>query len=149
MPKMDSLKDFITPSPKKFFHTQIDLDITNLTISDVMRNINTLYPKNTYDREKISSGDYVLGILCKSEYLNPLKGLMIFIISDNIDVNISSQKYAVICINEKDISSETKIMNVNDSVSVYLSKNYKDYIDDFNLFYNRYLYNAYEYESEE
>ena len=146
MPKMDALKEFLSPNVENLIHTQIDLDITNLTLSDVMRNINHTYPKSTIERERISDGRTVLAVLCKSEFLFPLKGILLMIISDTVDVNIVSQKYAVVCVNEHDISSETKIMNVNDRICVYLAKNYREIVDDFDMFYNRFLYNAYEAE---
>lgn len=146
MPKMEALKEFLSPNVENLIHTQIDLDITNLTLSDVMRNINHTYPKSTIERERISEGRTALAVLCKSEYLFPLKGILVLLIGDSVDVNIISQKYAVVCVNERDITSETKIMNVNDRICVYLAKNFRETVTDFDMFYNRFLYNAYEAE---
>lgn len=146
MSKMEDLKEYLSPNVENLIHTQIDLDITNLTLSDVMRNINHTYPKSTIEREHISEGRTALAVLCKSEYLFPLKGILLIVIGDNVDVNIMSQKYAVVCVNEHDISSETKIMNINDNICVYLAKNYRESMEDFDTFYNRFLYNAYEAE---
>lgn len=146
MPKMEALKEFLSPNVENLIHTQIDLDITNLTLSDVMRNIDHTYPKSTIERERISEGRTALAVLCKSEYLFPLKGILLLVIGDNVDANIISQKYAVVCVNERDITTETRIMNINDHICVYLAKNYKEIIEDFDMFYNRFLYNAYEAE---
>ena len=148
MPKMDALKEFLPESVESFIHAQIDLDITNLTISDVLRNFNKAYPRNTIEREQISAGRTVYGVLCKSEYLFPLKGVLLFITGGNVDLNITSRKFAVVSIDESDILTETRIMDVNDNLSVYLAKNYKEYIADFDMFYNRFMYNAYEAERE-
>ena len=143
---MEALKEFLSPNVENLIHTQIDLDITNLTLSDVMRNIDHTYPKSTIERERISEGRTALAVLCKSEYLFPLKGILLLVIGDNVDANIISQKYAVVCVNERDITTETRIMNINDHICVYLAKNYKEIIEDFDMFYNRFLYNAYEAE---
>ena len=146
MARIDSLREFMPPQVEEIIHTQIDLDITNLTISDVMRNIDHTYPRNTIEREKVAHGSTVIAVLCKSEYLFPLKGVLLLVTSDDMEIDALSKKYAVILISEKDITTEPKIMTVNDKISVYLAKNYKEEISDFDMFYNRFLYNAYEAE---
>ena len=146
MPKMESFKEFMSPNVEGIIHTQIDLDITNLTLSDVMRNIDHTYPKNKIERERVSHGSTVIAVLCKSEFLYPLKGILLFVAGDNVDINIISKKYAVVVVSEKDITTEPRIMTVNDKICVFLAKNYRETIEDFDTFYNRFLYNAYEAE---
>ncbi len=144
MRNAESFKDYLPDSIENIIHTEIDLDITNLTLADVMRHINHIYPKNTIAREKMANGSLAIAVLCKSEYLDPLKGVLLLFVGDDVEIDVSSKKYAVIIISEQNIINEHRIMDVNDNLAVYLAKNYKNAVDDFNMFYNRFLYNAYE-----
>ncbi len=120
--------------------TQIDLEITDLSIADVLRNVNKVFPTNSIDRNKIATGQKVIAILCKSKYLFPLSGVMIIIARDDITLNIISKNYIVISVSESAIKNSSDIAEVVNSVSSYFVKEYADVIENLKDFYIRYLY---------
>ena len=120
--------------------TQIDLDITDLSIADVLRNINAIYPTNSIDRNKIATGQKVIAVLCKSKYLFPLSGIMIILSTDDIQLNIMSKNYIVLSISEAAITTNDKIAEVVDSISTYFVNNYAESLEFAKDFFVRCLY---------
>jgi len=150
---MGSNKEFIQtffPSGiDEISYVQIDLDITDLSVADILRNINKTFPINSKDRNSITNGNFVVGILCKSEKLDPMAGLLLLITNDTNNINIVSRNYIAISIPESKIQNEEDIKETLDNITHYLIKNFKDVIIEFANFYVKYIYDNYEYESEE
>ena len=122
--------------------TQIDLEITDLSIADVLRNINIVFPINSIDRSKIANGQKVIAILCKSKYLFPLSGVMLIVAREDIQMNIISKNYIVISISESAITNGEDIIEVVDSISTHFINEYSESIESLKDFYVRYLYNS-------
>lgn len=139
------IKGLLSPPPKDVEIIQIDLDTANITICDIFRNFNTLLPANCRERYEIKNSYKVYAIICRSELLSPLSGL-IFMIGNNLEVDASSRNYIIMAINESDIETEDKLNKVNDAITDFMAATIVDYIPDeqFKLFYCRYMYNAYE-----
>ena len=139
--KKSFIKDFIPDERLEDIHfVQIDLDITDLSIADILRNINKSFPLNSRDRNKIKSGQKVLLILCKSELLEPLSGLMILIGAGDLNVNILSRNYIIISIDENMIIDDESISKSIDMLSDYLIASYHTLIPNFNDFYIKFIY---------
>ena len=61
--KTEFLRTFMPESVERFYTAQIDLDVNDLSLADILRNVNTTYPKNSKDRNAISSGILAVTIL--------------------------------------------------------------------------------------
>lgn len=133
----------LNPQPKDIDLIQIDLDTDDITISDVFRNFNKLFPTNCRERYEIRNGYKVYAIICKSELLSPLTGI-VFIIGHNCEANVTSRNYLVMSIDESAIETEDKINKLNDAITDYMLSTVVECIPDFEKFYCRYVYNDYE-----
>lgn len=144
MTKTDFIKSFLPEKITDVSYAQVDMDVTDLSIADILRNANKTYPVNTRSRNSIASGQLAIGILCKTETLDPLLGLLLVITDDENVIEIVSRNYIVISIPESKISNDEEIAEVIEKITVYLLKSFKDSIQDFHGFYVKYLYDAYE-----
>lgn len=149
MTKHEFIKSFLPEKIEDVIYAQMDLDITDLSIADILRNLNRTYPKNTRNRNRISSGSLAVGILCKTESLDPLQGLLIILTDDSNIVEIVSQNYIIVSIPESYIEDNDEIKLALDKISLYLAKEFGNSIKDFNEFYVKYFYDPYEMESDE
>lgn len=137
----------LTPQPKDIEIVQIDMETADITICDIFRNFNKLFPINCRERYDIKTGDKVYAIICKSELIAPLSGI-IFIIGHGCEVNMSSKNYLIMSIDEANIDTEDKMNKVNDVITEYMISSISKYVPEFEKFYCRYVYNDYEEELE-
>ena len=139
MNNIEEIKKVFLPNCRDVKFAQIDLDINDLGISDILRNINRFFPKNNRMRQYICNGDMAIIIKCKSEYLYPMDGLVIIITNDDKIANITARNHIVVVvsmnrINDDDISEITK-----DLLS-YIAKEFKNSLDDVTTFCVKYVY---------
>lgn len=144
--KQDFIKSFLPDKIEDVIYAQINLDVTDLSLADILRNLHAAYPKNSRNRNRIASGQLAVGILCQTETLDPLKGLLIILTDDDNVIEIVSKNYIVISIPEYRIAKDDEIAEVVEKITLYLWKSFKESIKDFNEFYVRYVYDAYEME---
>lgn len=141
--KKKFLMEFLPESVEDLQLVMIDLEMTGLTICDILRNINRVYPQNTRDRYKIIDGRKVIAVICKSELLDPISGIVL-LIGGGLDIQIKSKNYILISIDEKHIVDEESLNNINTEIMVYLAKLLSGVVPEFIKFSNRSLYNDYE-----
>lgn len=146
--KESFVKTFLPDSIKDINFAQIDMDITDLALADILRNINKTFPKNSHIRNAIASGNHAVGILCKTELLYPLSGLLLIVTGDDTLIELISKNYLVISVQEDDITDDEKIKNVLDNITKYIIVEFKDTIEKFHEFYAKFVYDEYEMESE-
>ena len=144
--KQEFLKTFLPDSVKEIDVAQINLDITDLSISDILRNVNKTYPENSRKRNAISSGTMAVGILCKTETLDPMQGIFLLIGGDNLDIQLVSKRYLVIYISEQQIGSDDDILDIIKKITDALVKIFKDDIKNLGDFYRKFIYDPYEEE---
>ena len=77
--KKEFIRKFLPDKIEDVSFAQIDMDITDLAIADVLRNINTTYPKNSRIRNAIIGGRVAVGVLCKTELIYPLSGIFLIV----------------------------------------------------------------------
>jgi hypothetical protein len=134
--KQEFLKNFLPDKVQNIEYTQINIDTTDLSISDILRNIHKIYPKNSRNRIAIESGTLVVGVLCKTETLFPYKGLFLLIVENGLEVNIVSSDYIVMSISENRICDEDLIVDLIDDITRYMISNYSETLRDFKDLYN-------------
>ena len=139
--KIDFLKSFLPPSVKDIDYTQINLDITDLSLSDILRNLNKLYPPNSRNRNAIENGEMALGVLCRTETIDPYSGIFLLVCQKDLDVNIVSKNYIVLTISEKRIKTDTDLANLMEDITSYLVKYYYDSMRNLPDFYRKFVYN--------
>ena len=139
--KIDFLKSFLPPTVKDIDYTQINLDITDLSFSDILRNLNKLYPVNSRNRNAIEEGQMALGVLCKTETIEPYSGVFLLICQKDLDVEILSKNYIVLCISEQRIRSEDDLATLMEDITSYLIKNYYETMRNLPDFYRKFVYN--------
>ncbi len=139
--KEEFLKSFLPKSVISFDYTQINLDTTDLSLSDVLRNLNILYKPNTRQRMKIESGEMMVGVLCKTETLDPYMGIFILIGRKDIELNIVSSNYIVMGISEERIKTETSIEELMEELTSYLIENFAKSMKNLPDFYRKFVYN--------
>lgn len=144
--KYQMLKEIFPEKVKQVNFAQIDMDVTMLSIADVLRNINRTFPKNTAARNAIANGQMAVAVLCRTDLLKPINGLIIFVCGDGADINVKSKDYIVVGVSESTISSPDKILDMLDRFTTYLMQNYGEIIPSFEKFYSLYVYDAYELE---
>ncbi len=152
--KVDFLKSFLPPSVKDIDYTQVNLDITDLSLSDILRNLNKLYPVNSRNRNAIENGEMALGVLCKTETLDPYTGVFLLICQKDLDVNIASKAYIILTISEQRIKSEEGLEGLMEDITNYMIMYYYDTMKNLPDFYRKFVYNESElyddeYESSE
>lgn len=141
MDKKTFIKSFFPDTVEDMSLVEINLDITDLSIADILRNINRNFPKNSKERNKIKDGEKIISIVCKSEYLEPLSGIILLITNDDTKIDILSKNYMVITISEDYIKNDEGIKYCLNGLTSYLCQAYKDTLLQFETFYVRYIYN--------
>lgn len=144
--KQEFVKSFLPESVKSINFAQIDLDISDLSLADVLRNANTTFPQNTRIRNAIASGTHAVGILCKTETLDPLAGILLIITGNDTDIEIVSKNYVVISIQEEAITDDDRINQAINSITKYIVTEFKDSIEKLEEFYVKYVYDEHEQE---
>lgn len=147
-PKYKMLKNILPETVTQVNFAVIDMDITMLSIADVLRNINRTFPLHTSARNAIANGQMAVAVLCQTEYLKPLNGLIIVICGNGEDVHIRSKEYIVMSVAEDTIQSNDKVLDMLDRFTNYLIKNYGEVIPSFDKFYTYFVYDAYELEGD-
>lgn len=142
--KQEFIRTFLPEKIEDISFAQIDLDITDLSLADVMRNVDHTYPPNSRVRNAIISGKVAVGVLCKSELLYPLSGVMIIISNGDVDLSIVSRNYMVIGISEERIRTDEEIKLVLDDLTHYIIKEFRHSIAKFDEFYVKFVYDPYE-----
>ena len=146
--KQEFVKTFLPETIENINFAQIDMDITDLSLADVLRNVNKSFPLNTRIRNAIKSGTHAIGVLCKTELLYPISGLLLIVTGDSIDIEIISKNYIVISVQEDDITDDDKINHILEGITKYIILEFKDTIAKFREFYAKFIYDAYEMEAE-
>lgn len=141
--KEEFIRSFLPDEVEHIELTHINMDITDLGLADILRNLNAMYPYNSRSRNEIISGKTVTGVLCKTETLAPLSGLFVIIGADSLmdKFEMMATNYLVLCISEKTMRSEDKINNSIYGLTDYLIANYKDIIRNLPDFYRKFIYN--------
>lgn len=147
--KQEFVKTFLPDTVEDISFAQIDMDITDLSLPDVLRNINRTFPKNSRNRNAIASGSLAIGVLCKTELLYPLSGLLLIVTGNDTNIEIVSKNYVVIAVQEDHINTEEDIKTVIDNITKYLVVSFKDGIQKLHEFYAKFIYDEFEMELEE
>ena len=139
--KEEFIKSFLPDEVEKIELTQINMDITDLGLADILRNLNKLYPYNTRSRNAIISGKTVVGVLCRTDTLSPLSGLFILICADHLidKFEMMATNYLVLCLSEKTMRSDDEINKAISGLTNYLVVNYRDTIKNISDFYRRFV----------
>lgn len=146
--KQDFVRTFCPDSVQDINFAQIDLDITDLSLADILRNVNKTFPENCRIRNAIASGQYAVGILCKTELLYPISGILLIISGGTAKFEIVSKNYIVIGVQEKLITNDDDIKQVIDGITKYIITSFRDSIEHFHDFYAKFVYDEYEMEEE-
>ena len=133
--KKNFIKSLLDPEPEDLELVQIDLDIADITICDILRNLNKIYPNNCRDRFAMKDG--------KKDLLEPISG-MVLVIGKDPTINTKTRNYLILSIDESFISNEDSINALNDDMTKYMIETISQGIPLFNKFYCRYVYNDYE-----
>lgn len=144
--KYQMLKEVFPENVKSVNFATIDMDVTMLSVADVLRNIDRTFPKNTSSRNAIASGSMAVAVMCRSELLKPIQGMLIIVCGDGTGFDIRSKDYIVVGVSESTIDSPDRILDMLDKLTLYLIKNYADTISGFEKFHTLYIYDAYELE---
>lgn len=144
--KTEFIKTFLPSKIEKADYASIDLDISDLSIADILRNINRQYPINSRIRNAISSGTMAMAVLCKTETLDPLSGILLIITDDENKIDLVSKNHLIFSIPEHKIVDDESIKLVIDSITKCLIKGFRDTLTHFNDFYIKFVYDPYENE---
>lgn len=147
--RLRMLKEIFPESIQSINMAIVDMDITLLSVADILRNVNKTFPKNTSVRNSIANGKAAVAILCKTDLLKPLDGLIIVITNDANQIQIKSKNYIVVGVAESTIDSADRIMDMLDRFTTYLIHNYGNEIPSFEKFYSLFIYDAYEMEEDD
>ena len=142
--KIEMVKRMVPETVESISFVKIDLDITDLSIADILRNIDKTFPKNSRDRNMIASARMVVAVLFKSTLLRPLDGLILIISDNGARIQIESKNYIVVSVSEDTISDKNKIMDMLDRFTTYLIHNYGEKVESFKDFYMKYIFDDYE-----
>lgn len=140
MNNIEEIKNTFLPKCRDVKFTQIDLDISDLGVADILRNINKLFPKHSRAHQQILNGDLSLIIKCVSEYLSPMDGLVLIITNDNKTLNITARNHIVAVISVDKISDDEEVKNIMKDFLSYILKEYRNSLDDLNAFCVKYIY---------
>jgi hypothetical protein len=146
MSKQEFIKTFLPNTVEDITFVQINLDITDLSLADILRNIDTHFPKNSRTRNSLASGNSAVGILCKTELLDPLSGLLLIVTGGDVNIELVSRNYIVISVQEDQITNDDDIKHIIDKITKYMISSFKDSFEKFNDFYVKYIYDEYEME---
>ena len=140
--KEEFIRSFLPDEVENIELTQINMDITDLGLADILRNLNKMYPYNTRSRNSIISVKTVVGVLCRTQTLSPLSGLFILICADRLidKFEMMATNYLVLCLSEKTMRSDDAINNAIYNLTDYLIANYRDIIKNISDFYRKYIF---------
>ena len=138
--KNSTLRSILPPEVKEMDHTQINLDTTDWSLADILRNLNKLYPVNTRNRNKIQDGEMILSVLCKSETLYPYAGLFLIIGKKDLDIDIISKNFIVLTISEMRIRNDLSISELMEDITRFLINHYQKSLKNLPDFYRKYVY---------
>lgn len=138
--QQEFIKTFLNDTIEDISFAQIDLDISDMSISDILRNINKTYPENSRCRNQISSGQLAVGVLCKSEMMYPMRGILILVVNSKKPIEIISKDYIVMTVSDEDIKRDSDIVDIIRSLTTYLVENFKDVFENFEGFFIKYVY---------
>lgn len=141
--KKKFLMSFLPESVEDLQLIHIDLEMTGLTLCDILRNINKAFPKNSKDRYAMIDGKKLIAVICKSELLYPIAGI-ILLVGGDLKIQIQSKNYVLMSVNEADIGDEETLNEINNNIMIYLARELMPNVKAFNEFSNRSLYNDYE-----
>lgn len=139
--QQDFIRTFLDDRIEEISFAQIDLDASDMSISDILRNINATYPKNTRCRNLITSGRLAVAVLCKSDFIYPMRGLIVIVANTEKPIEVVSKDYIVMTVTDEDIESDKEIVDIIRSLTNFLVENYQDVFENFEEFYVRYVYN--------
>lgn len=142
--KQEFIRAYLNDKIEEISFAQIDLDISDLSVSDILRNVNKTYPPNTRCRNQISSGQLAVAVLCKSEHMYPMKGLLIIVINSDKPIELISKDYIVMTVSDSDITTDGSIMTIIKGLTDYLIQNFQDVFENFQEFFVRYVYDPQE-----
>ena len=142
--KKEFLETFLPESVQEINFAQVNLDITDLSISDILRNVNATYPQNSRRRNAIASGFMAVGILCKTETLEPMQGVFLLIGGGNLEIELVSKRYIVIFVDESKLNNDRDIQKTVEKITNALVRIFKDDIDNLGDFYRKFIYDPYE-----
>ena len=138
--QQEFIRNFLPDSIQDISYVRIDLDVSDMSISDILRNINSTYPKNSKCRNQITSGNLAVAVMCKSEYMYPLHGLLIIVANTSQPIELYSKDYIVMTCTDEDIEKEENIVDIINRLTSYLVENFKNTFEKFQEFYLKYVY---------
>lgn len=138
--KQDFIKSFLPDKVDNIELTQINMDATDLGLADILRNLNEIYPVNSRTRNAIESGNTVIGVLCKTTTLDPMQGIFLLVGADDLEFELLSTNYIIICISEKTLRKQELILDAIDNLTSYLINNYREAIPNLADFYRKFIY---------
>lgn len=142
--KQEFIRAYLNDKIEEISFAQIDLDISDLSVSDILRNVNKTYPPNTRCRNQISSGQLAVAVLCKSEYMYPMKGLLIIVVNSDKPIELISKDYIVMTVSDSDITTDGSIMLIIKGLTDYLIQNFQNVFENFQEFFVKYVYDPQE-----
>ena len=142
--KSQYLLKFFDPKPYQMDIIHIDLDQTDLGLADVLRNLNSILPINSRERNSIIAGFKVIGVLCTSELLSPTGGVLMFIVGPETKTNLVSNKYIIMSIDEARIRTDKDIAELLDAITMYMITDYQEIIPKFTEFFTKFIFDDYE-----
>ncbi len=145
--KKGFIKEFLPDTVEDINLVQIDLDVTSLTLCDILRNINTTFPLNGKRRSDIINGKNVVMVIARSEMIEPFAGI-ILLVGHELDIRVRSRNYLIIAVDEEEIRDEDTLTELNSDIMVYLAEAMRGVVPNFLEFSNRCLYYDYEYKGE-
>lgn len=141
--KKNFIKTFFPESVTDIQLVYMNLDQNGLTLCDILRNINRFFPLNSRDRFEMVDGKKVVAVICRSDLIEPINGI-ILLISHEVEIQTQSKNYVLISVDEEDIRDEDSLNDVNDQITMYLAKLMRGRVLNFDEFYVRHIYNDYE-----
>ena len=65
-------------------------------------------------------------------------------ISHGVEIHTNSLSYVLISVDERDIRNEDSLNDINNSIAMYLAKELRNKVANFDEFYVKYIYNDYD-----
>lgn len=140
MSKEDFMDMYLPETITSCDFVKISLDETDLSIADILRNLNKTLPVGTRKRNAIAKGNYAVFVLCQSKLISPLDGLLLILTTNDISVEVISRNYVVMSIPEDKITNDLEIKLMIDNITTYMIRNFHNCLYDFNAFYCKYIY---------
>lgn len=144
--RMELLRSLFPSQATQIHFAVVEMDITMLSVADILRNINTTFPRNSATRNAIADGTTAVAVLCRTDLIKPLSGIILVVCNDASVVKVKSKNYVVAGISESSINDNDSIGAVLDDFTSYLIQNYGSDIPTFEKFYSLFIYDAYEME---